>query len=121
MLKKGQNAIHAAPESIKGLIESILLMDDKVQFQGWAANVEIKGPIDKLLIFANDHLVYEGSALIERLDVARAMGDAAMLRSGFSVILDKSLFIEADGKESSIGIFALTKDMIATKLPFKQP
>lgn len=119
LLKNGESAIHSAPDNIKGYVESILIMGDKVQFQGWAANVENKGPIDKLLIFSNDRLVYEGSALLERLDIAKALGDAALLRSGYSIILDKSLFVDAEGKEASISIFALSKDLTASKLPFK--
>ena len=119
LLKTGQSAIHAAPQDVKGMIEKILVLDDKVQFQGWAANLELKGPVETILIFSNDHLVYKGTALQERLDIAKSLQDAAFLRSGFSVVLDKNLFMTENGKDTSISIFAIAKNDRAIKLPFK--
>jgi len=101
------------------MVESLHIMGDKVQFQGWAADIKLKGPIDKILIFANDRLVHEGSALLERLDIAKSLQDSAMLRSGFSVLLDKSLFVDSEGKEASISVFAVKKNNTGVKLPFK--
>ena len=120
LLERGQSALHASPDTIKGLLEGIHVMGDKVQFQGWAADVGISGPVEKILIFADDRIVYEGSAILERLDVAKDMSDGGLLRSGFSVILDKSLFVNADGGDVSINIYAVSKDNTAAKLPFKK-
>ena len=119
LIKKGQVAVHSTPKSVQGMVESLHIMGDKVQFQGWAADIKLKGPIDKILIFANDRLVHEGSALLERLDIAKSLQDSAMLRSGFSVLLDKNLFVDSEGKEASISVFAVKKNNTGVKLPFK--
>lgn len=120
LLPKGQNAIRADVNNIRGQLESIHVMGDKVQFNGWAADTGTSRPVEKILIFANDRLVHEGVALGERLDVAQALGDGGTIRSGFSVVLDKALFTGLNGKDASISVYALGMNNTGAKLPFKQ-
>mgnify|MGYP007046938371 CR=1 FL=1 len=120
LLAKGQSAVHARPDTIKGMLEKIHVMGEKVQFLGWAADVGASGPVEMVLFFADGRLVHESTALIERLDVAKYLADGGVLRSGFSVILDKALFVNAAGGEAAIDIYALAKDNMTAKLPFKK-
>ena len=71
-------AIHSAPEAVKGALESVTVFGDKVQFKGWAADIGVGGPFKVVLIFADDKLVHMGTAEEERYDVAQA-GAAAEL------------------------------------------
>lgn len=116
----GQNAIRSVPNGIKGMLETIHLLGDKVQFQGWAVDVKNIRPVEKILIFANNKLVHQGSALNERLDVAKTSGEGGVIRSGFSVVLDKKLFADVSGKDASIAVYAINKDNKGAKLPFKK-
>ncbi|WP_135081909.1 hypothetical protein [Terasakiella sp. SH-1] len=120
LLAKGQTAIHAAPDKIKGMLEKVHLMGERVQFQGWAADIAHSRPVKKILIFANQKLVHQGSALNERLDVAKALNDGGLMRSGFSVVLKKSLFTGLNGKDASIEVYAISKTGVAAKLPFQK-
>lgn len=120
LLPKGQDVIRSRPAQIKGMLENIHLMGDKVQFKGWAADVGNSKPVEKVLIFANQKLVHQGIALTQRLDVAKAIGDGGVIRSGFSFILDKSLFTGVKGKDAAITVYAVNKDNIGAKLPFKK-
>ena len=87
----------------------------------WAADIGASGPVNTVLIFANDNLVHIGSAEEERYDVAQALGDGAGIRSGFSVVLPKALFVNGGGKgDAAIRLFALTQAGAAAELPFKQ-
>ena len=74
-----------------------------------------------MLIFADNKLVHMGPAEEERYDVAQALGDGAGIRSGFSVVLPKALFVNGGGKgDAAIRLFALTQAGAAAELPFKQ-
>ena len=114
-------AIHSAPNAVKGALESVTVFGDKAQFKGWAADIGAGGPVKAVLIFADNKLVHMGPAEEERYDVAQALGDGAGIRSGFSVVLPKALFDEGGGKgDAAIRLFALTQAGAAAELPFKQ-
>jgi len=114
-------AIHGAPEAVRGALESVTVFDDKAQFKGWAADIGAGGPVKAVLIFADNKLVHMGPAEEERYDVAQALGDGAGIRSGFSVVLPKALFVNGGGKgDAAIRLFALTQAGAAAELPFKQ-
>ena len=114
-------AIHGAPEAVRGALESVTVFGDKAQFKGWAVDIGAGRPIKAVLIFADDKLVHMGPAEKERYDVAQALGDGAGIRSGFSVVLPKALFVNGGGKgDAAIRLFALTQADAAAELPFKQ-
>ena len=114
-------AIHGAPEAVRGALESVTVFDDKAQFKGWAAYIGAGGPVKAVLIFADNKLVHMGPAEEERYDVAQALGDGAGIRSGFSVVLPKALFVNGGGKgDAAIRLFALTQAGAAAELPFEQ-
>ena len=114
-------AIHGAPEAVRGALESVTVFDDKAQFKGWAADIGAGGPVKAVLIFADNKLVHMGPAEEERYDVAQALGDGAGIRSGFSVVLPKALFVNGGGKgDAAIRLFALTQAGAAAELPFEQ-
>ena len=101
--------------------KAVTVFGDKVQFKGWAADIGASGPVNTVLIFANDNLVHIGSAEEERYDVAHALGDGAGIRPGFFVVLPKSLFDNRGGKSAAaVRLFALTQAGAAAELPFKQ-
>lgn len=114
-------AVQADPKEVKGMLESITVFGDKVQFKGWAADVGTSQPVKAVLIFADGKLAHMGSAIEERYDVAQALGDGGVLRSGFSVVLPKALFVKKEGKgDAAIRVFALTQSGKAAELPFKK-
>lgn len=117
---RGQ-AIHRAPDSVKGALESITVFGDQVQFKGWAADTGAAGQILTVLIFADDKLTHMGPLTEERFDVAQALGTVSGVHSGFSVILPKALFSRGHGKsDAAVRLFALTQSGMAAELPFKK-
>jgi len=57
----------------------------------------------------------------DHYDVAQALGDGAGIRSGFTVVLPKALFVNGGGKgDAAIRLFALTQAGAAAELPFEQ-
>ena len=117
---RGQ-AVHRAPDSVKGALESIIVFGDKVQFKGWAADTGTTGQTLTVLIFADDKLTHMGPLTEERFDVAQALGTVSGVHSGFSVILPKALFSRGDGKnDAALRLFAITQSGMAAELPFKK-
>ena len=55
-------AIHGAPEAVRGALESVTVFGDKVQFKGWAVDIGAGRPVKAVLIFADDKLVHMGPA-----------------------------------------------------------
>ncbi len=114
-------AVHAQNKNIKGALESISVFDDSAQFKGWATDTGVSGPVERIMIFSDFKLVYQGHALEERYDIAQQLGDGGTVRSGFNVILPKSLFAGAnnDGK-AAVRLYAVAHDGSAAEIVYKK-
>jgi hypothetical protein len=120
LLPVGQTVIRSNPGKIKGIIETIKLVDDKIRFQGWAADLKNKKPVKEILVFSDEKLVLHESSKIDRLDITQLLGIDGVVNFGFDFTLDKNLFVEPSGKEASILVFAIGADGAGAKLPFKR-
>ena len=118
LIDKDGKAIHGAGDSVRGALEKIIVLEDKAQFVGWAADVEIGKSVKVILIFADDELVHSGVAEDRRYDVAMELKQGGLARFGFSIVLPKNLFVSGDGKQRVIRVFAVSASDTATELPF---
>lgn len=102
------------PRAITGYLDRAILKNQKVEFNGWAANIEKLEVAEDIIIFSDEKSVFSDSVNMERPDVAKVYGNAALSSVGFSYELPLSMF--KNFNESKIRVFAISKDGFASEL-----
>ena len=65
--------------------------DGTVVLAGWTADVEAGRLVDAILVFADGRLVHRARTEIDRPDVAKALEDGSLERSGFEILLPRKM------------------------------
>jgi hypothetical protein len=118
LLDQDGRALFDAEKSVQGALEKIVVVGENAQFIGWAADVKFDRSVKGILIFADGALVHSAAAVGQRYDVSRDLKLGGLARFGFSVVLPKTLFVQANGKERTIRVFAVSEVYTVKELPF---
>ena len=118
LLDQDGRALFDAEKSVQGALEKIVVLGDNAQFIGWAADVQFDRSVKGILFFADGDLVHSAAAVGQRYDVSRDLKLGGLARFGYSVVLPKALFVQPNGKERKIRVFAVSEAYTVKELPF---
>jgi hypothetical protein len=99
-----------------GWLDVAVIENDVVRFAGWAGDIKNSELPKAILLFANGEFLYSGRTKVERPDVVKAYGNAALLWSGFDYGFPLSLF--EDIANAEIRLFAVSKNGVASELKY---
>jgi hypothetical protein len=116
LISSGGASIPVIPGIMQGWVDVSAARNDRAVFSGWAADLQNAQLPKAILLFANGEFLYSGRTKVERPDVVKAYGNAALLWSGFSYALSLSLFEHIANAE--IRFFAVSKNGVASELNY---
>jgi hypothetical protein len=108
--------IRVIPGALEGHLDFAFVDNDNVRFIGWSADVKNSQVPDAILVFVDGEFLYSGRTSEERLDVAKAYGNAVLQMAGFNYTFPlKSIRSIANSK---VRFFAVSKNGVASELNY---
>jgi hypothetical protein len=108
--------ILVSPRALQGHLDVEEVASDRVRFAGWAGDIKNSELPKAILIFFDGEFLYSGRTNIDRPDVVKAYGNAALQWSGFDYRFPLSLF--GDLASAEIRLFAVSKNGVASELKY---
>jgi hypothetical protein len=107
--------IQIAPGKVDGWADHLKYSEFLLEISGWSVETDRKVPAAEILIFTGDKFIYAGSPNTERRDVSKALGVPGLTRSGYHFRIPLKTW---DKEHSTIRVFGVTKEGIASELAF---
>ena len=115
ILAPGGRALPITPGALQGKVEDWYLERETVRFGGWAGDVENARLVDRILVYADDELLYAGRTSVGRLDLAERY--PGLGHAGFVFELPRSV-VEEDS-DVRLRFFAI-RGGTASELGYKR-
>ncbi len=84
------------PGRVRGFVDSISLKQGFLEIIGWAANIQNDEPAEFLIIDINGQLVYLGTPVLQRSDVATAFDAPSIEESGYLLDVRATRFADLE-------------------------
>ena len=81
-------------DGVAGTIDSVEISETEIEMRGKAGDAQLGRPAKAVFVFLNDQLIKQARVDEKRPEVAAFYNNPRLLRSGFRVRLDRSLFEE---------------------------
>ena len=107
--------LEESPKTLRGHIDRVSSSRNMLFIDGWAADLVVPQPAERLLIFSGEQLVSLIKPNLRRPDVVTALKQEGLLNSGFHVVIPLQLFKSI--KEET-RVIVLSKGPRAVHLPF---
>ncbi len=101
--------------AVPGFLEDVTADGERLIVRGWAADVEHREPVERILVFAAGKTVHNSSTLMERGDVAASYELPEILLSGFEYSVGPVSGGAVDGDQ--LRVFAVSRHGEASLLP----
>src|SRR3712207_2596351 len=103
------------PGAVEGEVEDWYVEEQTVRVGGWAGDVETGRLADRILVYADDELLYAGRSSVGRLDLARR--HRGLGHAGFAVELPRDVLDRE--REPRLRFFAI-RDGRASELAYRR-
>ena len=94
--------------TLRGSVDHAGVTDGQIEIFGWAADMKNARPPQAIWVYVDDQFFHAGQTSVTRLDVVRALNNAALRTTGFHYTFPLTRF--ADMTEVKIRVFAVSQD-----------
>lgn len=100
--------------ALQGFLDAAVVKSDLVEFIGWAADLKNSKPPEAILVFVDGKFLYSGRTHVDRPDLVKAYGNAALHTAGFNYAFPLQMF----NGNPQVRLFAVSKNGVASELNY---
>lgn len=106
------------PKAILGYVDNAVVQEDRLTFNGWAADVKNSRIPEAVLIFVRGEFLYSGRIALHRPSIGQYFDNNAIVWSGFRCVLPLKTFKGIAPRD--VHFFAISKTGVASELKYRK-